>query len=303
MADIAKFKLETDSFRSVGKKLSRPECIIAEPDGTLWISDDRAAVTRIRPDGTQDLIGSMGGAPNGLAMAADGTIYVANIGHGAFYRLSQDGHHQVLLDTLDGKPVGSANFVYIDEKDRLWLTVSTVTTPRSDALHNKIADGYVILMDKNGPRRVAERILFANEVRIDGDGRHLYLAETTAGHVSRYPLNRDGSLGKPEIFGPSPVFPGALIDGITFDAAGNLWVTEITRHALIVITPEGLAHVVYEDPAGKTLFFPTSLTFGGPDLKTAYVGSLKLDHLMSFTAPVPGVPMYHWRHRTQRVHA
>jgi len=35
MADIAKFKLETDSFRSVGKKLSRPECIIAEPDGTL----------------------------------------------------------------------------------------------------------------------------------------------------------------------------------------------------------------------------------------------------------------------------
>ena len=303
MADIAKFKLETDSFRSVGKKLSRPECIIAEPDGTLWISDDRAAVTRIRPDGTQDLIGSMGGAPNGLAMAADGTIYVANIGHGAFYRLSQDGHHQVLLDTLDGKPVGSANFVYIDENDRLWLTVSTVTTPRSDALHNKIADGYVILMDKNGPRRVAERILFANEVRIDGDGRHLYLAETTAGHVSRYPLNRDGSLGKPEIFGPSPVFPGALIDGITFDAAGNLWVTEITRHALILITPEGLAHVVYEDPAGKTLFFPTSLTFGGPDLKTAYVGSLRLDHLMSFTAPVPGVPMYHWRHRTQRVHA
>jgi len=260
-------------------------------------------VTRIRPDGTQDLIGSMGGAPNGLAMAADGTIYVANIGHGAFYRLSQDGHHQVLLDTLDGKPVGSANFVYIDEKDRLWLTVSTVTTPRSDALHNKIADGYVILMDKNGPRRVAERILFANEVRIDGDGRHLYLAETTAGHVSRYPLNRDGSLGEPEIFGPSPIFPGALIDGITFDAAGNLWVTEITRHALIAITPEGLAHVVYEDPAGKTLFFPTSLTFGGPDLKTAYVGSLRLDHLMSFTAPVPGVPMYHWRHRTQRVHA
>ena len=303
MAGIAKFKLETDSFRSVGKKLSRPECIIAEPDGTLWISDDRAAVTRIRPDGTQDLIGSMGGAPNGLAMAADGTIYVANIGHGAFYRLSQDGHHQVLLDTLDGKPVGSANFVYIDEKDRLWLTVSTVTTPRSDALHNKIADGYIILMDKNGPRRVAERILFANEVRIDGDGRHLYLAETTAGHVSRYPLNRDGSLGKPEIFGPSPIFPGALIDGITFDAAGNLWVTEITRHALIAITPEGLAHVVYEDPAGKTLFFPTSLTFGGPDLKTAYVGSLRLDHLMSFTAPVPGVPMYHWRHRTQRVHA
>src|SRR3974390_3687428 len=103
MADIAKFKLETASFRSVGKKLSRPECIIAEPDGTLWISADRAAVTRIRPDDTQDLIGSMGGAPNGLAMAADGTIYVANIGHGAFYRLHRDGRHEGFLGTLDGR--------------------------------------------------------------------------------------------------------------------------------------------------------------------------------------------------------
>jgi sugar lactone lactonase YvrE len=300
MADIAKFKLETDSFRSVGKNLSRPECIIAESDGTLWISDDRAAVTRIRPDGSQELIGSMGGAPNGLAMAADGTIYVANIGHGAFYRLDQDGRHQVLLDTLNGKPVGSANFVYIDEKARFWLTVSTVTTPRSDALHNKIADGYVILMDEKGPRRVAEGILFANEVRIDREGRYLYLAETTAGHVSRYPLSPDGSLGKPEIFGPSPIFPGALIDGITFDADGNLWITEITRHALIVLTPQGNAHTVYDDPAGKTLFFPTSLTFGGSDLRTAYVGSLKLDHLMSFTAPVDGAPMYHWQRHTPR---
>ena len=303
MADIAKFKLETDSFRSVGKKLSRPECIIAEPDGTLWISDDRAAVTRIWPDGTQDLIGSMGGAPNGLAMAADGTIYVANIGHGAFYRLHRDGRHEVLLDTLDGRPVGSANFVYIDEQSRLWLTVSTVTTPRSEALHNKIPDGYVILMDEMGPRRVADKILFSNEVRIDRQGRYLYLAETTAGRVTRYPLAADGALGRAELFGPEPIFPGALIDGITFDAAGNLWVTEITRHALIVITPQGVAHTVYEDPAGKTLFFPTSLTFGGPDLKTAYVGSLKLDHLVSFIAPVPGEPMYHWHRRGKGVRA
>jgi sugar lactone lactonase YvrE len=297
MIDITQFKLETNSFRSVGKNLSRPECIIAERDGTLWISDDRAAVTRVAPDGSQHLIGAMKGAPNGLAMDADGMIYVANIGNGAFYRLEPSGREHILLDKLDGEPVGSANFVYLDEKDRLWLTVSTVTTPRSDALHNKIADGFVILVDRKGPRRVADKILFANEVRIDGAGRHLYLAETTAGHVSRYPLHADGSLGKSEIFGPSPIFPGALIDGITFDAAGNLWITEITRHALIVLTPEGKAHVVCEDPSGKTLFFPTSLTFGGPDLKTAYVGSLKLDHLMSFIAPVAGEPMYHWNRR------
>jgi gluconolactonase len=298
--EIAKFKLETDSFRSIGHDLSRPECIIAEPDGTLWISDDRAAVTCIRPDGSQQRIGSMGGAPNGLAMAADGTLYVANIGHGVFYRLARDGRHEVLLDTLDGKPVGSANFVYIDDKARIWLTVSTVTTPRSDALHNQIADGYIILIDDKGPRRVAEHLLFTNEVRIDSQGRHLYVAETSAGRVSRYPLGPDGGLGARETFGPETIFPGALIDGITFDADDNLWVTEITRHALYAITPQGIVHTIFEDPNARTLSFPTSLTFGGPDLKTVYVGSLKLDHLVSFTAPVPGAPMYHWQHRNRR---
>jgi gluconolactonase len=298
--EMTKFKLETDSFRSVGHDLSRPECIIAEPDGTLWISDDRAAVTRIEPNGTQQRLGSMGGAPNGLAMAADGSLYVANIGHGIFYRLAQDGHHEVLLDKLDGKPVGSANFVYIDDRARIWLTVSTVTTPRSDALHKQIADGSIILIDDKGPRRVAEGLLFANEVRIGRDGCYLYAAETSAGRVSRYSLAPDGSLGARETFGPETLFPGALIDGITFDADGNLWVTEITRHALYAITPQGIAHTIFEDPEARILSFPTSVTFGGPDLRTAYVGSLKLDHLVSFAAPVPGAPMFHWQHRTRR---
>jgi len=37
-----------------------------------------------------------------------------------------------------------------------------------------------------------------------------------------------------------------------------------------------------------------SVTFGGPDLRTAYIGSLKGKRIPYFTAPVPGLPMVHW---------
>lgn len=37
-----------------------------------------------------------------------------------------------------------------------------------------------------------------------------------------------------------------------------------------------------------------SVTFGGPDLRTVYIGSLKGTHIPYFRAPVAGLPMVHW---------
>ena len=35
--------------------------------------------------------------------------------------------------------------------------------------------------------------------------------------------------------------------------------------------------------------------FGGPDLRTAYIGSLGMNRLPTFQSPVPGRPMRHWK--------
>jgi len=40
-----------------------------------------------------------------------------------------------------------------------------------------------------------------------------------------------------------------------------------------------------------------SLTFGGPDLRTCYVGSLRGTRIPYFRSPVPGLPMVHWHER------
>lgn len=294
MRPLDGFTLQTSDFRWIGRDLSRPECIVAERDGTLWVSDNRAALTRIDPDGRQALIGTMRGAPNGFAVEADGSFLVANIEHGRFYRQRRDGGHQVVLDAWESAPLGSANFALRDRNGRMWATVSTRTAPRSQAVHARIPDGYLLCCNNGQWRLAASGFCFTNEVRVNDAGDHLFLAETAAGRILRLPLHADGSLGAADVFGPDPLFPGARVDGITFDASGNLWVTEITRNALIVIAPDGRAHTVFEDPDGSTLLVPTSLTFCGPDLRTALIGSLEMDRLAAFTAPVPGQRLAHW---------
>jgi gluconolactonase len=296
MSSITDFRLSAADIQYVSTSLSRPECVMSFLDGNLLVSDNRAAVIRIKPDGTHELVGAMKGRPNGFAVTGDGELYIANIEQGKFYHVARDGREAVILDTFEGKPVGAANFVYADphHEDRLWLSVSTVTVPRSRAEEEGISDGFILLRDSSGVRRVASEFTFTNELRISRDGAFLYAAETATARISRLRISADGSLTDRTIFGPAPIFPGARIDGIAFDADENLWVTELTRNALFAITPEGQLHTVFEDPDGRALEKPSSLAFGGPDMQTVYVGSLTSPRLASFRSPVPGLPMRHW---------
>ena len=62
-----------------------------------------------------------------------------------------------------------------------------------------------------------------------------------------------------------------------------------------------LANSVTEDVLFRTgqgvAPWMASVTFGGPDLRTAYIGSLKGTRIPYFRAPVAGLPMVHWNER------
>jgi sugar lactone lactonase YvrE len=288
------FSIDAGAITFVGQYLSRPECIVAERDGTLWISDNRGGVTRLDPSGAQQTIGQLRGTPNGLALDADGNLLIADIEAGAVYRLSRSGTHQTILDRIDDRPLGAANFVYRDSRGVLWVTVSTRTNPRSEAIRRPIPDGYVIRIEQGVARTVASGLCFPNELRIDAAYEHVYVAESAHGRVLRWPLLPQGTLGEQEVFGPAMLFDSAIVDGITFDADGALWVTEVTRNGLHRILPDGDCHRLIEDPEGKTLLFPASVTFAGHDLRTVLIGSIRATRLATFRSPVAGAALAHW---------
>lgn len=330
------WQVDPAQIKAIGTDLQRPECILAERDGTLWSADARGGVMRISPDGTQRLITQtasshfdlsgdaaqsllQGTLPNGLAFAENGDILISNFGTDLLEVMTRDGQTRTLYDSIDGKPMGKVNFVLRDSRNRTWITVSTMVNPWNDAICSSLADGYILLVDDKGIRIVAEGFAFTNEVRLDAKEEWLYVAETSAKRVTRLRVQPDGSLTDREVYGPSSLGEG-LVDGITFDAYGNLWCTMIFADRLVAITPEGDALTLLEDgdpvataameaefATGRPVRFETlaacggklapwlaSVTFGGPDLRTVYLGSLKGNTIPYFQAPVAGLPMVHW---------
>jgi sugar lactone lactonase YvrE len=69
------FEIDPASLSFIGEGLQRPECILAEPDGSLWTADPGFAAA------SSDAERFTGGTlPNGLAFDADGSFLVANFG-------------------------------------------------------------------------------------------------------------------------------------------------------------------------------------------------------------------------------
>ncbi len=314
MSSVQNFTVELADLKRVGQALRRPESVIAERDGTLWISHEEGGVTCLKPDGSETHLPGLAGESNGLAMDGEGNLYIANIGGGNLYKLYRDGRTELILDQLDGQPLGSVNFIWLDRQGRQWVSVSTRQRPWFGVTATDERDGYVILIDANGPRKVADGINFTNEIRLDAAEKYLYVAETFGKRMLRYSVAADGSLGQSEVFGPADLGMGAFVDGFNFDSEGNVWVTTVLRNGVVVISADGQhSHTVFEDPnlpalenmvdklaqhvltpaemfacVGPQVQFPTSLTFSGPDRKTVLIGSLAMPHLLSFQSPVAG---------------
>ena len=158
--------------------------------------------------------------------------------------MTRDGALSVLADQIDGAPLGKVNFVLRDSKDRIWVTVSIRRANWMDAVA-LVADGYIALYDGKGLRIVADGFRFTNEIRFDAREEWLYVAETCGPCVTRLRVSDDGSLSDREVFGPSD--HGAFIDGIAFDAHGNLWGTHIFRDRVFAITPQGDLRILLDD--------------------------------------------------------
>ena len=265
---ILDFGIDRASIRYVGHDLQRPECILAEPDGTLWSADARGGVVRLTPDGGQSIVSQRssdhfhsaateaaryleGTLPNGLAFAPNGDFLISNFGTDRLEIMSRDGRSTVLADEIDGEPIGKVNFVLRDSQDRIWVTVSTRKTNWMEALRTDLADGYLARYDRGEVHIVADGFRFTNEIRFDAREEFLYVVETTGGCITRLRIDRDGRATGRETFGPSRLGAGAWPDGIAFDSYGNLWGTLVYSDKLFVLTPEGDLRILLDegDPA------------------------------------------------------
>lgn len=324
------FTITPDAVSVLGRGLNRPECVACTAAGAIWVSHalphGGGGVARLDADGTPHPIVATVGAPadfmpNGWSMAPDGSFLIANLGDsGGAWRLDPDGTCTPLLLKIDGHPMPPVNFVHLDEAGRVWISVSTWRIPRDRALHRDVADGFVVLMDAidrpDTARIVADGLGYTNEVKVDPTGRWLYVNETMARRLSRFEVTTAGLGSRRTVV---DYIDGIIPDGFEFDIDGGVWCASVMSNRLVRVAADGSQHVVLEDcneteiagamacwregaftrahlmiGAGRRLKNIASVTFGGPDLKTVYCGSLAGEGLVTFWSPVAGVKPPHW---------
>jgi sugar lactone lactonase YvrE len=322
--------LDLDQVDFIGSDFMRPECVLATRGGRLYASDWRGGVQVVEPDGSQHAMGNAARReearlmPNGLALLRDGSLLVANLGaDGGVWRLWPDGRCEPWLTEVSGWRLPAVNFVWLDAQERVWMTVMFASHAGAGrhGFRADLRDGCVLLadsVDQPGSARIVANDLYTpNECRIALDGRSLVVNETFSHRVARYALKPDGSLGQRDVL--AQFDDKTLPDGLTLDVEGGLWVTGVAANRIVRVMPDGRWHIVAEDhdpvhldkvcqavrdgslnrdllyhnPA-RVLPNVTSIAFGGPDLRTAYIGSVSGQQIARFHSPVAGVPPAHW---------
>ena len=326
--------LAASGLSFVGDGLLRPECVLATRAGDLYCSDWRGGVAHLHADGRQCLytgaLPNSGPAgrpsrPNGIALKANGNFLMADLGEtlGGVFELTRQGEVREVLTQVDGIDLPPSNFVTEDGQGRIWLTVSTRHQPRALAYHAGAADGFIVLIDERGARIVADGLGFTNEALVSPDGKWLYVNETYHKRMSRFVLRADGSLGPKETV--TSFGHGAFPDGFAFDSEGCPWVTCVVGNQLIRVLPDGAQDLVLQDsdeeyvawveqayatatigrehmdhPHRTSLKNISSIAFGGPDLKTVYLGCLLGDSVARFRLrddlALCGHPPVHWNY-------
>src|SRR5262245_47124207 len=100
----------------VGSSLHRPECVLPMRSGDVLVPDWRGGVSVVRADGrvqtwrAQET--SIDLRPNGIALTADGSFLIANLGDdGGVWRLDTAGRLTPFVLEVDGITLPPANFV------------------------------------------------------------------------------------------------------------------------------------------------------------------------------------------------
>lgn len=316
--------IEPRSLETFGSELHEPECVLCTSRGDVYVSDRRGGITRIEANqrctflagDSRDLAEPL--RPNGVALDSDGSFLIAHLGQsaGGVYRLGRRGQLSPVVQRIDGIDLPPTNFVLLDDRGRLWVTVSTRKRPRTLGYRLGDGDGFIVLVDDKGARIVADGLGYTNEMRIHPDGRSIYVNETFGRRLTRFRLHDDGRLTSRETV--AEFGTGIFLDGLAFDGQGHAWVTSVVSNRLIRIAPDGSQDVILDDcddehaawveqalqegradrrHIGKRLAgrIPniSSIAFGGPDLRQIHLGCFG-DHIYRFACGVPGAPPVHW---------
>jgi gluconolactonase len=283
--------------------LSAPEGPVALQDGSWLIVEGgkaRGCVTRISPDGLLKQIIAKTGRPNGLAVDAAGTIWVAESKTPSLVRLSMSGDTEIVATHCEGEPFLFPNDLCFGPDGALYMTDSGVLIdefapdnqirPDYESVHY---DGrvYRIDVESRNVTLVDRGLLFTNGIAF-GPDRLLYINETLTGNIYHYEWKNGRVTGPRSLFG-NVIRPDAPAgwkgpDGMAFAADGNLYVAVFGQQDITVLDHSGAV----SDRIGTAGMLPTNVAFALPGRKCFHVTEYEHGQMEIFNTEVDGLPLF-----------
>jgi sugar lactone lactonase YvrE len=133
--------------------------------------------------------------------------------------------------------------------------------------------GRLFCLDRGDVRHVFEGFKTPNGLAFSPDGRRLYISDSfpDIAKVWTAELDGDGTPIEPlQPFLELSAF-GGRPDGATVDEDGCYWIAASDSGRVLRFTPQGKLDMAIRVPTTN----PTNIAFGGSDLRTAYITSLK----------------------------
>ncbi len=245
------------------------ECPLWHPDeaSLYWIDIAGFAVHRFHPKSGHHSLWLLPSEPGCIARSARGGLVVA----------MRSG--LAILDTSSGTLTPFADAPYdatkirfndgrCDAAGRLWI--GTLYEPRDRPA------GSLFCVERGTIRDVYKPVTVSNGVAFSIDNRTLYHADTSAHRINAYEFDlAKGQLGRGRLLKQFATDKandyGGRPDGAAVDSEGAYWCAMYEGGRLIRLSPNGetLQEVLLP------VRCPTMVAFGGPDLRTVYITTVR----------------------------
>lgn len=192
-------------------------------------------------------------------------------------------HHTGKLETIaevePDMPGNRFNDGKTDRQGRHWAgTMGDVDW------NHPIGNLYRLGKDKK-PVKMAENICCSNGIGWSPDDKTMYFCESFAYFIHAYDFDAvTGNIENRRTF--AKVNDASFPDGLTVDAEGGVWSAQPVFGRIVRYDPKGQIERIYELPVSRG----TSVMFGGPDLATLYITTMRttLDDAQLAEEPLAG---------------
>jgi gluconolactonase len=241
------------------------DCFIEGPSfdaaGNLYIVDiPFGRIFRIAPNGDWSLVAEYEGWPNGLKIAADGRILVADYRWGIMELDAGAGRIRKVLTSRNSESFRGCNDLHIARNGDIYFTDQGQTGLHDPTgrVYRLAKSGHLDCLIDTGPS--------PNGLVLDPNEAELFVAMTRDNAVWRLPFMKDGSVSKVgrfcSMFGPSGP------DGMTMDSAGRLFVAHASLGHVFVFAPNGELIARIKSCAGAAC---TNVAIGGDNRDRLYI--------------------------------